>query len=307
MNNPKNLQKLYTIMNTSLDWTLIRTFLAVAETGSFSAAARDLTLSQPTIGRHIAQLEDHFGAPLFERSHKGHLLTPVARDILPMAEHMRAAMDSISMTTRPQNQLSGTVRITASIFVAHFVLPRIVAEIRGDNPDIAIEVIPSDHTENLLRREADIALRMYRPTQLDTIARKLGDVQMAAVASRPYLSRYGHPKSADDLANHCLIGYDRNTQIIDQMTQNGIPATRDWFGVRCDDGALYAQMIQAGCGIGFCPKMILATDTNLIDVFEGLPIPPLEMWIAAHESIYKTQAVKAVWDHLTRSIIPLLS
>ncbi len=131
MDNPKNLQKLYTIMNTSLDWTLIRTFLAVAETGSFSAAARDLTLSQPTIGRHIAQLEDHFGAPLFERSYKGTFLTPVARDILPMAEHMRVAMDSINMTTRPQNQLSGTVRITASIFVAHFVLPRIVAEIRA--------------------------------------------------------------------------------------------------------------------------------------------------------------------------------
>jgi len=294
-------------MNGYLDWTYIRSFLSVVETGSFSAASRALGQSQPTIGRHIAELENHFKTPLFVRSNKGHVLTPKARDIMPMAEAMRAAMDGIHLAATSENEISGTVRLTASVFMSHFILPPIIADLRRNHPNIAIELIPTDKTDNLMRREADIALRMYRPTQLETITRKLGDVPIAAIASRTYLERKGQPNSPDEFKHFDLIGFDRNDQITAEMNENGIPATRDWFGVRCDNGALYAQMIQAGCGIGFCPKVLCDRDATLVNLFPEIPIGSLEMWIAAHESVHKSPTVQIVWTQLSDAIRPLLS
>ena len=153
------------------DWTLTRSFLAVAETGSLSAAARQLGLSQPTLGRHVADLEAQLGMPLFQRAPRGLIPTTAALNLLPHARAMRDAAARLHLAAAGQTEtLAGTVRLTASRIVAHYILPAIIAELRQAEPGIEVELVATDATENLLFHEADIALRMYRPTQLDIVA-----------------------------------------------------------------------------------------------------------------------------------------
>ena len=176
------------------DWTLYRSFLAVAEHGSLSAAARHLALSQPTLGRHIAELEAALATALFTRVPRGLVLTDAGTAMLPAARQMRDAAAALALLAAGrEGSLSGTVRLTASRVVSHYLLPPILADLRQKEPGIEIELVPSDSTENLLFREADIALRMYRPTQLDVVTRHLGDLGTAIYAARSFLDRHGRP------------------------------------------------------------------------------------------------------------------
>ena len=170
----------------SPDWTLTRSFLAVAETGSLSAAARRLGLSQPTLGRHIAEMEARTGLSLFARQPRGLAPTEAALTLLPHARAMAEAAAHLSLAAAGRDPaLTGTVRLTASRIFAHHLLPPVLADLRRAEPGIEIELVPSDISENLLYRQADIALRMYRPTQPDLVARHLGDRRALC---RPQLS-----------------------------------------------------------------------------------------------------------------------
>jgi DNA-binding transcriptional LysR family regulator len=183
-----------------VDWTLIRSFLAVAEAGSLSAAARTTGISQPTLGRHIHQAEGALQVPLFTRVAQGLVLTEAGQALLPSARAMRAAAADLALTAAGRAKgMEGTVRITASRVVSHAVLPPILAQLRVEEPGIQIDLVPSDTTENLLLGEADLALRMYRPTQLDLVAQKLADLPLGLYAARSYLDRHGRPTSPEGL------------------------------------------------------------------------------------------------------------
>ena len=163
---------------SNLDWSLVQAFLAVAETGSLSGAARALGTSQPTIGRHIQAVEDNLGAALFHRQARGMALTDFGETLLEPARAMQLAAAQLAQTAAGgSSDLTGTVRITASLFVSHHVLPPVLAEMRETYPDIQLDLVASDQSENLLFREADIAVRMYRPRQLDMVTRHIGSVQ----------------------------------------------------------------------------------------------------------------------------------
>ena len=169
-------------------WSLVRAFLAVAETGSLSGAARALSQSQPTMGRQIKQLEIQLGLRLFERQPRGLTLTPTGESLLDHAKAMHAAFHQLSLRAAGQDShMHGTVRITASEVMARHVLPEIIVDIRESEPDIQIELFPSDASENLLFREADIAVRMYRSTQLDVITKHIGTAHMGIYAALSYL------------------------------------------------------------------------------------------------------------------------
>jgi DNA-binding transcriptional LysR family regulator len=187
---------------SSLDWSLIQSFLAVAEEGSLSAAARRLGASQPTLGRQIQQIETQLGISLFHRQPRGLKLTPIGETLLEPAKTMQAAMGQIALTAAGQEQdIKGAVRITASIFVAQNFLPQVIAKIRQEEPQISIDLVASDTSENLLFREADIALRMYRPEQLDVVTRHLGDMSLGMFGAVEYLDRRGRPTNLDQLLN----------------------------------------------------------------------------------------------------------
>ncbi len=291
-----------------MDWAFAKSFLAVAETGSLSAAARDLGVSQPTLGRHIKEMEAQLGAELFHRAPRGLTLTQTGASIVPSAKAMRdAAMQMATSVAGQKQSLDGTVRITASVVISSYHLPRIIAHIREVEPQIAIELVPSDESHNLLYREADIAIRMYCPKQLDLIAQNLGDIRLGVFAAKSYIARRGLPLSVADLLHHDFIGYDKNPAILDGMNQAGLGLTRDFFKVRCDDSIAYWELVKSGCGIGFSQAEIGNRDPDLIALDLGFPLPVLPVWLAAHEAMRDTPRIRRVWDLLAQGLSPLVS
>ncbi len=286
-----------------LDWSLVQSFLAVAETGSLSAAARRLGLTQPTIGRHVQSLELELGVALFHRQARGMNLTDQGATLLEHARAMRQAAEALSLhAAGKSSDLKGSVRITASVFSSHHYLPPIIAELRESHPEIDIELVASDETENLLFREADIAVRMYRPTQLDMVTLHVGDVQLALFGSKRYLTRRGKPMLPEDLIAHDIVGYDRNEIMLRGFREAGFDVEREFFPVRCDNQTAVWELVRAGCGLGFAPLQAGLRDPDLTRLEIGLPIPRLEVWLTAHEAIRQTPRVDLVWHALAKGL-----
>lgn len=283
------------------DWTLIRSFLAVAEAGSLSAAARATGISQPTLGRHIQTIEAQLQVPLFTRIAQGQALTAAGQALLPSARAMQAAAAELALTAKGHSGgIEGTVRITASRVVSHVILPRVLALLREAEPGIQIDLVPSDTTENLLFGEADIALRMYRPTQADLVARHIGDLPLGLYAAKDYLDRRGRPTTPEDLMQHDFIGQDRMDQIIRVMRTLGMEVGRSFFPVRCDDPLTYVELIRAGCGLGGILRAVGDADPTLerIDVIPDLPSLPV--WLTAAPRLRQSPRLRRVWDALAQ-------
>jgi DNA-binding transcriptional LysR family regulator len=281
------------------DWTLIRSFLAVAEAGSLSAAARATGISQPTLGRHIQGIEAALQVPLFTRTAQGQALTEAGRALLSPARAMQAAAADLALAAKGHaTGIEGTVRITASRVVSHVILPRILARLRAEEPGIQIDLVPSDTTENLWFGDADIALRMYRPTQPDLVARHIGDLPLGLYAAKAYLDRKGRPDSPEDLMQMDFIGQDRMGQIIRVMGMLGMDVTRSFFPVRCDDPLTYVELVRAGCGLGGILQALGDGDPLLerIDLIDDLPSLPV--WLTAAPRLRQSPRLRRVWDAL---------
>ncbi|WP_069298375.1 LysR family transcriptional regulator [Neptunicoccus sediminis] len=286
----------------SFDWTLIQSFLAVAEHGSYSAAARESGRSQPTIGRHIDQLQTQLGATLFQRAAKGFDLTPTGSALLDHARTMQQAAAEMSLITEGRTaEVRGTVRITASEIVATYILPEILAELLAQEPELQVELVATNSTENLLLREADIALRMVQPAQQDLIARKIGDIPIGLYAAPSYLARKGTPQRFDDIAGHILLGYDRSDLMIRGMAALGIPMQREDFAFRVDDQVTYMEALRAGVGLGACQKR-QAARYGLVPLLPKLHIPPLPVWLTAHAALRTSAKVRRVFDFLAAQL-----
>lgn len=289
-----------------LDWTLLEAFAAVAEAGSLSAAARRTGVSQPTLGRHIRRLEDVLGTPAFTRQPTGLALTDAGRALLPAMQEMNQAAARVALAAAGRtDRLAGTVRLTTSVAFAHFHMPRVLARLRAEAPQVQIELVPSDSSENLLFREADIALRMYRPTQLDVVTRHLGDISLGIYASRDYLARLDLADGPTDLRQVEMIGYDRSDLILRGMREMGVEACREDFPLRCDDQAAYVQMVRAGCGAGILQDTIAAQMPELQRVLPDVPLPSLPLWLTVPAALRDTPRVRFVWSRLERDITPL--
>ena len=291
------------ILDFDLDWAFVPSFLAVAETGSLSAAARQTGQSQPTVGRHIKALEAQLGVELFRRIPKGLELTEAGMDILTYAREMKQAAARLRLAAEGRDEeASGTVRITASVVTSYFTLPPIIAKMRRDWPQIAIELVPSDTTENLIFREADIAVRMYRPTQPDVIARQLGERRIGLYAARAYLERAGRPRDLEELLQLDFVGYDRNDTIIHTMADMGVDVSREFFPVRCDDQAAHWNLVRAGCGVGGMQMVIGDADPLLEQVMPEIELPTLPIWLVAPDALRTNARIRKVWDGLARAL-----
>jgi DNA-binding transcriptional LysR family regulator len=285
------------------DWSLVHSFLSVAETGSLSGAAAQLGHSQPTLGRHIKMLEQQLGADLFHRHARGLSVTETGAALVPLARTMRETMNAIALAAGGQTErIEGTVRITASVFASHFVLPPIIAKIREAEPAIKLVLIPDDDTNNLLFREADIAVRMYRSDQLDIVTRHVTDLRMSVYAATSYLARRGRPKQLADVLDHDLIGFDTNDLIVRTMRDAGWQISREDFVVRCDNQATYWELLRAGCGIGFSQRNVGQADPLVEELTFDLEMPILPVWLAAHEALRQTPRLRRVWDLLAQHL-----
>jgi DNA-binding transcriptional LysR family regulator len=252
----------------SLDWSLLPGVLAVADHGSLSAAARRVGLSQPTLGRQIRAAEDALGGTLFDRHARGLSPTPLMQGLLPHLRRMAEAAQALKLQAEGQvSAETGTLRLTASQLVSSFLLPPILARFRETHPGLAVELVPSDATQNLLFHEADIALRMYRPTQLDMVTRHLGDLPIGLYATRDYIARRGRPVGFADVLDHDLIGYDRSDLIVEGFRDAGLPVTRDNFALRCDDQVAYWHLVLSGAGIGVGQRPVAGQSDHLVELF----------------------------------------
>lgn len=279
------------------DWNLIKSFLAVIEHETMLRASKALNASQPTIGRHITELETITGLTLFDRSRNGMRPTDAALSLANQARDMQREADAFSLlATANDENVSGTVRITASQIVANFVLPTIIAEFREAEPDIQIELVASNRVENLLARDADIAVRMAQPTQNDIIARKVNDFGLGAYAHKSYLKGRPAAKSIEDLSQHILLGYDRDDLIIEGMASHGIKMRRSDFAVRTDDQVAHWHLLCAGAGIGFAPRYMASKNQDLVRLFEEFSIAPLPMWLASHHELKTNLRIRRTMD-----------
>ena len=293
--------------NSTLDWTLVQAFLAVAETGSLSAAGRVLGLTQPTVGRQVRALEDRLGTELFRRHPQGMEPSAAGLALLPHAGAMREAASRFSLTAAgAESRLEGTVRITASRIVASHHLPGIVARIRRAEPGIQIEVVASDESQNLLFREADIAVRMYRPTQPDLIARHLGDVEIGLYGATSIDCDAQEGDIEAWLRSCDLVGYDAMTLLIDGLRAHGMQFRREDFPVRTDDPSVYVQLVAAGAGLGFLQVTVGDALPGVRRLDRG-GLPTLPVWLTAAEALRRTPRIRRVWDLLAEELAGIVT
>ena len=285
------------------DWDLIRSFLAVIDNGSLLAASRERGSTQPTIGRHIEMLEKQLGKVLFERTGRGLTPTDDARLIATDARRMRADADALARIVAGSAQArGGLVRIAASRIIATHVLPDIIGQLQRLHPHIDIAVVASDETSNLLRREADIALRHMRPEQASLVARKIGESRIRPCASALYLERHGTPKNPEELLHHRLIGADHDQTFLDSIEQLAIAYDVDInsvrMAVRSDDFSTRFAAVRAHLGIGFSPSHAIDRFEDIVNVPIDLPIPNLPLWLVVHREVRTTPRIRAVYDAL---------
>ncbi|MBV1863703.1 MAG: LysR family transcriptional regulator [Rhodobacteraceae bacterium] len=282
----------------NFDWSLLQSFLAVAEEGSYSAAARAMQHSQPTIGRHVQQLQEQLGAVLFQRSQGGYVLTQTGTALMQHAQAMRAAAARISLVAEGQaEEIAGTVRITASEIVATYTLPELLGQLLRQQPELQVELVATNSTENLLLREADIAVRMVMPQQQDLIVRRMGEVAVGLFAAQSYLDHAGAPKSIEGIWHHTVLGYDRSDIIMRGMAELGFKVRREDFAFRIDNQVAYLEALIAGVGIG-ATQVALAQARGLVPVLPEIPIPPLPVWLTAHQELRTSARVRLVFDFL---------
>ncbi len=289
-----------------MDWSLVQSFLAVADTGSLSEGARQLGLSQPTVGRHVKALEDQLGVVLFVRHPKGLHLSDAGFELLPDARAMRTHVKRLELVAAGrQDTLEGTVRLTASVFLAHYVLPPILAQMRLDEPGIEIELVANDHSDNLLFREADIAVRMYEPKQAEIIALRLGDIPIGLFATPELAERVGH--SIEELFAAGVVGFDADPSMIDAMRAAGMDVGPEDFCVRCDHQTVYWQLVRAGCGAGFSQRAVGLADSAVVELPFELPLPAIPVWLAAPEAMRSVPRIRRVWSHLKTHLTQYLA
>ncbi len=224
---------------------------------------------------------------------------------MPSAREMAEAAARLHLAAAGQSgDLAGTVRLTASVTVSHFILPAIIASFRREHPEIQIELVPSDATENLLFREADIAVRMYRPEQLDVITRHIADQPLGLYAATAYLDRVGRPETIDEALALDILGFDKSDLVLRTLRAMGQNVTRDFFPIRCDDQAAYWHLVCAGCGIGAAQRLVGDGEPRVEHILPDVSLPPVPVWLAAPEALRISPRIRLVWDFLADALAP---
>ena len=288
-------------------WELYRTFLGVLEAGSLSGAARALGLTQPTVGRHVDALETALGLSLFVRTQQGLSPTAAAHALHPHARAVaNASAGLLRAASRQGTEVRGKVRITASDVVTVEVLPAILAAAHRSHPELVFELSPSNRSEDLLEREADIAVRMFEPAQQSLIARRIGSIELGVFAHQNYLEQRGVPTRLDELAGHALIGYDRETAFIRTVKPQLPWINRHRFALRTDSDLAGLAALRAGFGIGFCQVGIAKREPALVRLFADEVALTLPTWIAMHEDLRDSPACRATFDALANGLADYL-
>lgn len=286
-----------------LDWNQLKAFLETAETGSLSAAARKLGLTQPTLSRQVAAIEQRMGVTLFERVGKAMALTPTGLDLLEHARAMGAAAEALSLAASGRSQaMGGVVSISASDAVAAHILPPLVRRLRDQEPGIAIEVISSNALSDLLRREADIAIRHVKPEQPDLIARLIREATASFYASADWVKAHGHPRSAEEAADLSFVGSDRSGQFLAYLRQHGLPLSEANFSCYADHSIANWSLVRQGMGIGAMMDEIALDTPGIVRVLDEVSPVRFPIWLVSHRELRTSRRIRVVFEALARGL-----
>ncbi|WP_347557164.1 LysR family transcriptional regulator [Robbsia sp. KACC 23696] len=281
------------------NWEWYRTFLQVMECGSLSSAARAMGITQPTAGRHIDALESALGVSLFTRTYEGFAATDAARELAPYASHIASSAAALRRVASGIGAaVRGTVRLTASEVIGVEVLPPILTALRMRHPDLQIELVLSNAADDLLRREADIAVRMFRPEQDALLVRRVGTIEAGLHGHVDYLARAGVPDSLDALSRHVTIGFDRESAFVRALQRQFGALRRETFALRCDSDLAHLAAIRAGFGIGICQCALAARTPNVIRILPDAFAWQMDTWIAMHENLRGSTRCMTVFNAL---------
>ena len=287
----------------AFDWNHARAFLAIAEEGSLSAAARALKQTQPTLGRQLSALESELGLVLFERVGRGLTLTPTGTSLAQHVSAMRDAAASLSLAASGRSDLiEGPIAITASDISSAYLLPPIFTKLTQLAPKLHINIIAANDVRDLLRREADIAIRHVRPTEPELIARLIANGSGHLVCAQSYIDRCGLPADIADLSNHEFISFGEPQQTIDYLQNMGIHLTKQNFKIRCDNGVVSWEMVRAGMGLAFMDSRVVEKFTGLVRVLPDLPPIEYPIWLRTHRELHTSQKIRLVFDLLAKMI-----
>lgn len=287
----------------NLDWNQLKAFLETAETGSLSAAARKLGLTQPTLSRQVAAIEQRMGVTLFERVGKSMVLTPTGMDLLEHARAMGAAADALGLAATGRSQaVGGVVSVSATDAVAAYLLPPLVKQLREQEPGIAIELIPSNALSDLLRREADIAVRHVKPEQPELIARHIREATAYFYASEDWVKTHGHPRSAEDAAQLPFVGSDRQGRYLGYLRMHGLPVNESNFSCYVDHTVAHWALVQKGLGIGAMMEEIARDTPGVVRVLDDLPPIRFPVWLVTHRELRTSRRIRVVFEALAEGL-----
>jgi DNA-binding transcriptional LysR family regulator len=288
-----------------LDWNQLRGFLETAESGSLSAAARKLGLTQPTLSRQVAAIELSMGVTLFERVGKAMVLTPTGLDLLEHARAMGTAAEALSLAATGRSQaVGGVVSVSASDAVAAYLLPPLVRQLREQEPGIAIEVISTNALSDLQRREADIAIRHVKPEQPDLIARLIREAVANFYASQAWVQAHGHPRAGAEAAHLPFVGADRSGQFLGYLRQHGLPLSEANFSCYADHSVAHWALVRQGMGIGAMMDDIARATPGIVRVLDDVPPVRFPIWLVTHRELRTSRRIRVVFEALSQGLAP---
>lgn len=288
---------------SNLDWNQLKAFLETAETGSLSAAARKLGLTQPTLSRQVAAIEQRMGVTLFERVGKAMALTSTGLDLLEHARAMGAAAEAMGLAASGRSQaVGGVVSVSASDAVAAILLPPLLRQLREQEPGIAVEVIPTNVQSDLLRREADIAIRHVKPEQPELIARLIREATAHFYASEDWVKVHGHPRSAKDAAHLPFVGSDRSGRYLGYLRRHGLPLNEANFSCYADHTVAHWALVQQGMGIGAMMEEIALATPSMVRVLDDVPPVQFPIWLVTHRELRTSRRIRVVFEALAQGL-----
>ena len=286
-----------------MDWNALKVFLAIAESGSLTAAARKLKISQPTLSRKLVNLEQSLDSLLFQRLPRGLVLTEAGESIMQSVRQMGDQVLDVEKKLTGQNlRLEGNVRLTTTEYIGNFWVTEELRGFRAHYPGISVNLQVDMQVINLVRREADIAVRLGRPDQPDLIAKKLGSFSSYLAASKSYLKKYGTPESLEDLKDHYAIGYSQ------EMAQNNY--TQKLYSHFHRENILFTsnslnttyEAIDKGLGVGIMPDIAATKYSDIQFLLTEKHHLELEVWLVTHAEIQHNARIRALYDYLAESL-----
>jgi len=283
----------------AFDWNQARAFLATAQEGSLSAAARALGMTQPTLGRQVTALEEALGVVLFERAGRSLVLTPTGQDLVEYVEAMADAAGALSLVASGQAQaVEGVVSLSAVDLTAAYILPDILKDLGKLAPGIDIDIVATNAVSDLRQREADIAIRHVRPEDPDLIAKLVREQTGQIYAAKSYIARHGRPETVEEVAEATFVGYGDRDELVRYFAAFGIPIRKENIRYNSANGMVAWAMVREGLGVGPMSDDIAVFSPDvepLLPLIEPIRFP---LWLVTHRELHTSRRIRIVFDHL---------